>query len=278
MPASSRGRRKPRSKTAGVNAVRTAAAARCAAAPSSPGTPGALASGVLFSRLGGRRLARVAPISLPRTRRCSRRPPQWCEPWSKTTAASSPSSSAASARARVAEDILQDAFVRGLARAGKLRDEDSVVAWFYRTLRNALVDHWRRTGAERRAPWTVRAGSRARAAAVDAELMDAVCGARAALLDTLKPEYAEALRRVDLDDVSVKAFAASSGTSRRTTPPSGCSARARRCGGRSCARAARAPSTAASTAPAGARPVPGPDPVWGLCDPCPQRPIGRVVR
>ena len=103
----------------------------------------------------------------------------------------------------VAEDILQEAFVRGLARAGQVRDQESVVAWFYRVLRNALVDHWRRSATERRvfedAPETEPS--------VDPELMTTVCACATALLDTLKPEYAQALRRVDVDGVSVKAFA-----------------------------------------------------------------------
>lgn len=50
-----------------------------------------------------------------------------------------------------AEDILQDAFVRGLDRAGSVRDESAIVAWCYRLLRNALVDHYRLGGAEARA-------------------------------------------------------------------------------------------------------------------------------
>jgi len=106
----------------------------------------------------------------------------------------------------VAEDILQDAFVRGLARAGQLRDQESVVAWFYRSLRNALIDHWRRSASERR----IFAGDIARAEdepSVDPELMQTVCECATALLDTLKPEYAAALRRVDLEGVSVKEFA-----------------------------------------------------------------------
>jgi RNA polymerase sigma-70 factor (ECF subfamily) len=106
----------------------------------------------------------------------------------------------------VAEDILQDAFVRGLARAGQLRDEESVVAWFYRSLRNALVDHWRRSGAERRALDEL-AASRSAEPSFDAELMRTVCECATSLLDTLKPEYAEALRRVELDGIAVKDFA-----------------------------------------------------------------------
>jgi RNA polymerase sigma-70 factor (ECF subfamily) len=106
----------------------------------------------------------------------------------------------------VAEDILQEAFVRGLARAGQIRDHESVVAWFYQTLRNALVDHWRKRSSERRI-FDDAADTTTDEPAVDPELMKTVCGCATALLDTLKPEYAEALRRVDLAEVSVKDFA-----------------------------------------------------------------------
>ncbi|MBZ5639761.1 MAG: RNA polymerase sigma factor [Acidobacteriia bacterium] len=108
----------------------------------------------------------------------------------------------------VAEDILQDAFVRGLARAGQLRDQESVVAWFYRSLRNALADHWRRRSSERRIFDDAAAGAEP---SVDPELMKTVCECATALLDTLKPEYAEALHRVELDGVSVKDFAREKG-------------------------------------------------------------------
>src|SRR5215216_5176010 len=43
----------------------------------------------------------------------------------------------------VAEDILQEAFVRGMGRL-HTEDEGSVIAWFYRSLRNAAIDHHRR--------------------------------------------------------------------------------------------------------------------------------------
>jgi len=110
----------------------------------------------------------------------------------------------------VAEDILQDAFVRGLTRAGQLRDRESVVAWFYRALRNALIDHWRRSSSERRVFEDAAAGTVAEPA-VDPELMKTVCDCATELLDTLKPEYAEALRRVELEGVSVKDFARQNG-------------------------------------------------------------------
>ena len=42
----------------------------------------------------------------------------------------------------LAEEILQDAFVRSLDRAEEIRE--SVIGWFYRVLRNAVVDQQRR--------------------------------------------------------------------------------------------------------------------------------------
>src|SRR3954454_3519670 len=49
----------------------------------------------------------------------------------------------------IAEEIVQDAFVRSLDRGDEIRD--SVIGWFYRVLRNAVIDRQRRqTVADRR--------------------------------------------------------------------------------------------------------------------------------
>ena len=110
-----------------------------------------------------------------------------------------------------AEDILQEAFVRGLTRGGGLEDGPSAITWFYRVLRNAIVDHWRRRDAERRAVDRAAVLAEQEGAAGDEELMDMVCGCIASLSETLRPEYAEVLRRVDLGGASVRAFAEAAG-------------------------------------------------------------------
>jgi RNA polymerase sigma factor (sigma-70 family) len=94
-----------------------------------------------------------------------------------------------------AEDILQDAFVRGLD-SPSLREADSAIAWFYRALHNALVDHYRRRGAETRAI----AGLSAMPVEPDHdEMLATICACVSDLINTLKPEYAQAIQRVDLD-------------------------------------------------------------------------------
>jgi RNA polymerase sigma factor (sigma-70 family) len=111
----------------------------------------------------------------------------------------------------VAEDILQSAYVRGLARAGSVHDESAIVAWFYRLLRNALVDHYRRSGSEARALAFVAGTADMTVPGPDEELRDEVCACVSALLKTLKPEYAAAIEHVDLGGVSVATYASEAG-------------------------------------------------------------------
>lgn len=105
-----------------------------------------------------------------------------------------------------AEDILQEAFVRGLG-SSSLPEAESATAWFYRALRNAVVDHYRRKGSESRALEQVAALTDD-AVPPDAEMMDTVCSCIRGLLTTLKPEYASAIERVELNDISVRDYAA----------------------------------------------------------------------
>jgi RNA polymerase sigma-70 factor (ECF subfamily) len=110
----------------------------------------------------------------------------------------------------VAEELLQAAFVKGLERGGDIRDGESAIAWFYRLLRNALVDHWRRRGAERRA-LERQAAEAAQEAVSPPELEQAVCQCVYGLIPTLKDEYREILARVEMAGRSVGEVAAELG-------------------------------------------------------------------
>ena len=111
-------------------------------------------------------------------------------------------------RRDVAEEILQDAFVRGLSRGAALRADESATAWFYRLLRNALVDHARRAAVERRGLERAAVEPSDADAAHDQELVDVICACVTSVIETLKLDYARALRRVELEGVGVRAFAA----------------------------------------------------------------------
>ena len=113
-------------------------------------------------------------------------------------------------RRDLAEDILQEAFARGIDRAGTLANDASATAWFYRTLRNAVIDRHRRRGAEDRA-------LAAFAAELDTHDPESeappgnVCQCVSQLTSTLKPEYADALHRIEVDGLTVKAYAEEQG-------------------------------------------------------------------
>jgi RNA polymerase sigma-70 factor (ECF subfamily) len=112
---------------------------------------------------------------------------------------------------QVAEDILQEAFIRGIDRLSSLRDDESAVAWFYRLLRNALIDHARKQASERRALEGFARETAIEAerdtGAFDEELHTEVCRCLTDLVDTLKPEYAGALRRIELEGAALAEYA-----------------------------------------------------------------------
>src|SRR5687767_5895846 len=98
----------------------------------------------------------------------------------------------------VAEELLQAAFVKAVERGSQLREGESAVAWFYRLLRNALVDFYRRQDAERRA-LERHADEISTATERDPALDAAVCECVHSLIPTLKGEYADILRAVEME-------------------------------------------------------------------------------
>ena len=109
-----------------------------------------------------------------------------------------------------AEDILQAAYMRALEHEGNVQEHESIVGWFYRVLRNAVIDRQRRKGAEDRALATF-AQELAGATHPDDDLHREICACVGRLARTLKPEYAEVLQAVDVEETPVKAFADTAG-------------------------------------------------------------------
>lgn len=109
-----------------------------------------------------------------------------------------------------AEDILQEAFVRTLTHTPP-ESSASAIAWFYRVLRNAITDHYRRQDSRGRALDRFAAEAEATDASHDEELEAVVCACVMELVGTLKEEYAGVLRSVDLDGMSVRGYAEESG-------------------------------------------------------------------
>lgn len=105
--------------------------------------------------------------------------------------------------AELAAELLQDAFVKGVEKGHTLREDESALAWCYRLLRNAVIDRHRRTSVERDALARL-AQELGTLPDADRDLEREVCMCMSELVVTLKPEYADILRRVDLGETRIE--------------------------------------------------------------------------
>lgn len=110
----------------------------------------------------------------------------------------------------LAEDILQDAFVKSLEKQDEIRDDTSAVAWFYQLLRNSIIDQYRRKATRSKALEAL-ATELKDAVEPPPELRGAICGCVSEIASTLKPEYADAIRRVDVEETPMQMFASEAG-------------------------------------------------------------------
>lgn len=105
----------------------------------------------------------------------------------------------------LAEDILHDAFVKVMSRPDQAPVDQGIVPWFYRNLRNATIDRFRRTATANKAleAFAHELQPEAPSHAIESE----ICACVSEVARSLKPEYADALVAVDVNGTTVKAFA-----------------------------------------------------------------------
>lgn len=103
----------------------------------------------------------------------------------------------------LAEDLLQQSFSKALRQPPHSDVEAGVLSWFYTILKNTLIDHYRSQAARDKTidafVMELEVSGANHAPAFD-EIRDNLCRCMNGLLPTLKPEYAEALRAVDLNE------------------------------------------------------------------------------
>jgi RNA polymerase sigma factor (sigma-70 family) len=109
----------------------------------------------------------------------------------------------------LAEDILQDAFVKVMSRPDQAPTDEGIVPWFYRSLRNAAIDRFRRTATANKA---LEAFAHELQASMPSDAIEAeICACISEVARTLKTEYADALVAVEVNGTPVKAFAEQQG-------------------------------------------------------------------
>jgi RNA polymerase sigma factor (sigma-70 family) len=108
-----------------------------------------------------------------------------------------------------AEDILQSSYLKLVEKGPQIKKDESVVSWFYTVLRHATVDYYRRNATRDRTHEQFAAEA---PISYETEVKANICQCLKGVLETLKPEYREALQAVDVDGRSVAEYANAKGT------------------------------------------------------------------
>lgn len=99
------------------------------------------------------------------------------------------------------DDILQQSLARAVAHAHSLNNQESLLAWFYRILRHAVVDYYRARGAEVRRNQAFLEESTISGTlqepALD-EIQATACACLHDLIPSLRGNYADLIKRIDL--------------------------------------------------------------------------------
>lgn len=110
----------------------------------------------------------------------------------------------------LAEDLLQQSIIRAVQSHHTVRNDESVVAWFYQILRHTLVDYYRSKGAEARRNEAflqeLSASGDDKEPPID-EVKSTACTCLYRLLPMLHANYAKLIQRIDLDEESPKRVA-----------------------------------------------------------------------
>lgn len=110
----------------------------------------------------------------------------------------------------MAEDLLQQSFMRAVQQEHRGEPPEQVVAWFYRILRNAVVDYYRARASDDKKTVAflheLQASGDDKTPVLD-EVRPSVCACLQRLLPGLRPAYADLLRRIDLEGEAPAAVA-----------------------------------------------------------------------
>ena len=108
------------------------------------------------------------------------------------------------------QDLLQQSLVKAIQQQHSLNNEESVVPWFYRILRNIVIDYYRSQASEkaRRGDFLEQAHVLAddHVPSLD-EVKATVCRCLDDAISVLRPGYSDLIRRIDLAGEAVSAVA-----------------------------------------------------------------------
>jgi RNA polymerase sigma-70 factor (ECF subfamily) len=109
----------------------------------------------------------------------------------------------------VAEDILQEVFIRTQTRIDTLRDENKIASWLYQITRNAIVDHFRAHKSMEVLPETLKTPVEDPTEKARREIE----GCLEPMIENLPPKYRQAIILSELEGLPQKEVASIQGLS-----------------------------------------------------------------
>jgi RNA polymerase sigma factor (sigma-70 family) len=112
----------------------------------------------------------------------------------------------------VVEDLFQQCLLRAVERHHSVNNQESVVAWFYRILRNAVIDYYRARATQESRQEVFEKETEVlgdREAPPPDDVKAAICACLDGVVNTLRPGYSELIRRIDLGGESTSVVAKS---------------------------------------------------------------------
>lgn len=122
--------------------------------------------------------------------------------------------------ADIADDLLQQSLLKAVEQVHTVRSTESIVPWFYRLLRHAIIDYYRAHAADERKTEALlkelAATETDHVPPVDHIPLE-VCTCLNRLLPALRPSYADILARIDLKGESIQSVAQDLNTTNNLT-------------------------------------------------------------
>ena len=109
----------------------------------------------------------------------------------------------------IAEDILQEVFIKIHSKIDSLKDDTKIQPWIYQITRNLIVDYFRSVKKDKqKLPYLLESEEDTPNEFMEETLRDMV-----KMMDELPPEYCEALCLTELGEMSQKEYAEKAGIS-----------------------------------------------------------------
>ncbi len=104
--------------------------------------------------------------------------------------------------------ILRSAYKKGYEKAGEIKERETMMAWFFRMIRNGAIDQYAAAGEEKSHLERLVARSYVVGKGADASLERALYNCVNGLLETLKPDNADMIRKIELEGKKLEDVAA----------------------------------------------------------------------